>query len=158
MQIQKQKATHRKAEGLGQIQTYERPELIALWQDYYSQRPPKGLSQPLMQRILAYEVQARADKATQHKVDRALRATPTQTIQSKRSNTGNSRQKHTETPLKAGSQILREWNGITHKVEVLDNGYRWQSKTYKSLSAIAKSITGAHWSGPRFFGLKTAGR
>ena len=48
---------------------------------------------------------------------------------------------------------VREWNGRTYQVEVLDNGYRFDGKTYPSLTTIAKRITGTHWSGPRFFGL-----
>ena len=48
---------------------------------------------------------------------------------------------------------MREWNGITHRVEVIDGGFIWNGSQYKSLSSIAKLITGAHWSGPRFFGL-----
>lgn len=139
---------------LDKIKTAARPELIALWQMLLDSLPPKGLSQPLMRSVLVYEVQARAHKVTQRKVDRVLSTLRTQTEQSKRNNTANSRQRNAAKPLKAGSQILREWNGVTHKVEVLDSGYRWQNKTYKSLSAIAKAITGAHWSGPMFFGLK----
>ena len=46
-----------------------------------------------------------------------------------------------------------KWNGRTYQVEVLDNGYRFDGKTYPSLTTITKRITGTHWSGPRFFGL-----
>ena len=49
--------------------------------------------------------------------------------------------------------LVREWNGRTYQVEVIDNGYRFDGKTYPSLTAITKRITGTHWSGPRFFGL-----
>jgi hypothetical protein len=48
---------------------------------------------------------------------------------------------------------MREWNGRTYQVEVIRDGFVMDGRTYKSLSAIAKRITGAHWSGPRFFGL-----
>ena len=51
------------------------------------------------------------------------------------------------------SHLVREWNGRTYQVEVIDNGYRFDGKTYPSLTTIAKRITGTHWSGPRFFGL-----
>lgn len=53
----------------------------------------------------------------------------------------------------AGTRLVREWNGRMHVVEVIDDGFVWDGKSYRSLSAIAKRITGAHWSGPRFFGL-----
>lgn len=53
----------------------------------------------------------------------------------------------------AGTRLVREWNGRTHVVEVTQDGFVMDGKNYRSLSAIAKRITGAHWSGPRFFGL-----
>ena len=52
-----------------------------------------------------------------------------------------------------GTRLIREWNGATYEVEVLESGYLWRGETWSSLSAIAKAITGAKWSGPRFFGL-----
>ena len=55
--------------------------------------------------------------------------------------------------LAPGSRLIREWRGRTHTVEVLDRGFRCDGKQYRSLSAIARAITGARWSGPRFFGL-----
>ena len=54
---------------------------------------------------------------------------------------------------KLGTQLVREWNGRTHTVHVTDKGYVMSGVTYSSLSAAAKAITGAHWSGPRFFGV-----
>jgi hypothetical protein len=55
--------------------------------------------------------------------------------------------------LSPGARLLREWNGRQHFVDVVEDGYVFDGKTYRSLSAVAKRITGAHWSGPRFFGL-----
>ena len=55
--------------------------------------------------------------------------------------------------LKPGARLVREWRGQTHTVIVLEDGFEWQGKRWRSLSAIAREITGAHWSGPRFFGL-----
>lgn len=55
--------------------------------------------------------------------------------------------------LVPGSRLLRDWNGRTHAVDVTENGYMYEGATYRSLSAIARRITGAHWSGPRFFRL-----
>ena len=52
---------------------------------------------------------------------------------------------------KPGSHLVREWNGRTYQIEVTDSGYVMDGKTWRSLSAIARHITGAHWSGPRFF-------
>lgn len=59
-------------------------------------------------------------------------------------------------PHQPGTRLIREWHGKVYEVTILDEGYRWQGKTYRSLSRIAQAITGAKWSGPRFFGLKKA--
>jgi hypothetical protein len=56
--------------------------------------------------------------------------------------------------LKPGGRLIREWNGVTHVVDVVDGGFLWNGQRYASLSPIARAITGARWSGPRFFGLK----
>jgi hypothetical protein len=61
--------------------------------------------------------------------------------------------KRSKTEPKPGGRLLREWNGITHVVDIADSHYAWKGENYRSLSAIARAITGAHWSGPRFFGL-----
>jgi hypothetical protein len=58
--------------------------------------------------------------------------------------------------LRSGGRLLRDWNGVTHVVDVTADAYLWQGERHRSLSAIAQSITGAHWSGPRFFGLDAA--
>jgi hypothetical protein len=55
--------------------------------------------------------------------------------------------------LKPGAKLLREWHGKTHTVLVLEEGFEWRGKRWRSLSEIAQAISGAHWSGPRFFGL-----
>ena len=61
--------------------------------------------------------------------------------------------------MAAGTHLVREWNGRSYQVEVVEGGFRMDGKDWKSLSAIAKHITGATWSGPRFFGLSSgAGR
>ncbi len=59
--------------------------------------------------------------------------------------------------LTAGTRLIREWNGQTIAVEVTDAGFVWKDRSYRSLSEIAREVTGAHWSGPRFFGLNRRG-
>jgi hypothetical protein len=56
-------------------------------------------------------------------------------------------------PILAGTRFVREWNGKTIAVTATEAGFEWDSETYRSLSEIARKVTGAHWSGPRFFGL-----
>jgi Protein of unknown function (DUF2924) len=59
--------------------------------------------------------------------------------------------------LKPGARLVREWRGRTHTVTVTEDGFEYAGTSYLSLTKIAKKITGAHWSGPRFFGLLAAG-
>ena len=58
--------------------------------------------------------------------------------------------------IKTGTKLLRQWQGETHNVMVADDGFDYRNKRYKSLSEIAREITGTRWSGPLFFGLKQA--
>src|SRR5260370_41817175 len=60
--------------------------------------------------------------------------------------------------INPGSRLVREWHGRTHTVCVTDDGFEFQGKTYRSLTKIARDITGAQWSGPRFFGLTNRSR
>ena len=57
-----------------------------------------------------------------------------------------------------GTRLLREWDGAEHSVTVLRDGFDWQGRKFKSLSAVARAITGTQWNGYRFFGLREAGR
>lgn len=122
----------------------DRTALLELWRGVFCTPPPKTLSSPLLKRILAYEIQTQTSSDLPAKVkSRLLHKKPITASKSKLS-------------LKPGGRLLREWNGHTHVVEITDDGFLWKDQPYKSLSAIAKAITGAHWSGPRFFGLKAA--
>lgn len=124
-----------------------RSDLVGRWQATYGADPPKGISRQLLVRAIAYEIQAARYGGLKPKTLRRLRKT----------NEGSP--KGRETPgrprrqLQPGSRLIREWNGETHVVEVLDGGLIWNDKHYRSLSAVARAITGARWSGPRFFGL-----
>ena len=60
--------------------------------------------------------------------------------------------------LKPGTELIRDWHGVTHRVTILPNGFQFRAKRFRSLSQIARTITGARWSGPLFFGLKAASK
>jgi hypothetical protein len=57
----------------------------------------------------------------------------------------------------AGTRLIREWKGVEHTVTVLDDGYEYQGRPYKSLSAIARAIAGTRWNGWVFFGVRRSG-
>jgi DUF2924 family protein len=100
-----------------------------------------------MLRAIAYRIQEQAfgglDPATRRQLDRAA------------ADLANGR-KPSGGPItiKPGTRLLREWGGVVHEVIVLEKSVRYQGEEWPSLSAVAREITGARWSGPRFFGLK----
>src|SRR6266478_5277450 len=63
-----------------------------------------------------------------------------------------------KTQLKAGTVLVREWNGVSHSVTILDDGFDFRGERFGSLSEIARKITGVRWSGPLFFGLRSSAR
>ncbi len=123
------------------------PDLAARWQTVHGAPPPKGMSRRLLLLALAYQLQADAYGALDSKTSRYLRAVAAGSLEAVRPLPA----------LKAGMRLMREWNGRTHVVDVTEDGLLWSGQTYPSLSAIARAITGARWSGPRFFGLRGQG-
>ncbi|QFT92864.1 hypothetical protein FIU86_08410 [Roseovarius sp. THAF9] len=125
-----------------QIETMDRAALIAVWNTLFEEPVPKSLSQYFLRRILAFEIQARSygglPKGFLADLERCVAGRSTAAAPT----------------LRPGGRLLREWNGVTHAVEVTESGYLWKATPYKSLSSVARAITGARWSGPRFFGLK----
>jgi hypothetical protein len=122
-------------------QGINRTLLIKQWRKVYGRSPPKYLPLRLIQSALAWEEQARVRGGVPVKTLRTLRSA------------GGPEQVETITTLNAGAVLVREWNGRTYQVSVLEHGFQMDGKEYASLTAIAKKITGAKWSGPRFFGL-----
>lgn len=123
-------------------------DLVGCWLSKHGTPPPKGMSRKLLLLAIAYRIQADAFGDLDPRTDRYLRAVASGTPETPPS-------RLPETPaLKPGMRLLREWNGQTHVVDVTETGFLWNEETYPSLSAIARAITGARWSGPRFFGLR----
>ncbi len=109
---------------------------------------PDGMSIDLMARSIAWRMQERAYGGLAPKRLRDLDRLARQLQQS--GDLDLARQKQ----LKAGTRLVREWHGKVYVVTVLDEGYLFDEQQYSSLTPIARQITGASWSGPRFFGLK----
>ncbi len=119
-----------------------RDALIALWIRLYDSPPPPRLSQTFLRRFLAFELQVRAEGPLPRSATNQL------------ARLAAGKAASAKPVLKPGGRYLREWNGVTHVVDVTEQGYLWKGQTHQSLSAIARAITGAHWSGPRFFGAR----
>lgn len=129
---------------LADLATLGRADLARLWSDLIGGGVPASMSQPMQRRFLAFELQART----------AGGLPPAFFARLDRIAAGEDRK---STPrIKPGARLLRAWNGTTHVVDVLPDGYLWNGTRHRSLSAIARAITGARWSGPRFFGLVSA--
>ncbi len=122
----------------------ERGRLRERWEEAFGSPPPPYLSVGFLEAALSYEAQCREHGGPRPATRRALR----------RIAQGEPVAEAARTSLRPGAHLVREWNGRTYQVEVIDGGYAMDGKTWPSLSAIAKHITGAHWSGPRFFGVQ----
>lgn len=111
-------------------------ELRAEWERRYG-AAPRHRSADLLRRVLAWRVQADAhggfDAATRRLLEKdgPVAVAPT-----------------------AGMRLAREWAGRRHEIVVTDDGVLYDNKSYRSLSAVARQITGMNWNGPRFFGLR----
>ena len=126
-------------------------ELRLAWRKLHRTEPPFGISRDLLIRALAHELQERSYGGTGLALRRRLQA-----LNGEREKSGAFFDP--AVLLKTGTTLVRQWRGHTHAVLVRDNGFEYEGEHYRSLSVIAKRITGAHWSGPRFFGLtKPAG-
>ncbi len=124
-----------------------REKLVERWQRQYRAAPPSGISRQLMVRAIAWELQARRYGGLRPAVLRRLQKAIEGDAASDQTSAAQA------PSLRPGSRLLREWNGVTHAVEVVEGGFIWKGETHRSLSSIARAITGARWSGPRFFGL-----
>ncbi len=121
--------------------------LRAEWRRLYRAHPPKRVSRDLLKLGVAWKVQERAYGGLGATTKRRL-ANLAKTVERNGDVTRNRVAR-----LKPGARFVREWRGETHTVIVLEDGFEWKGTQWRSLSAIARKITGVHWSGPRFFGL-----
>jgi hypothetical protein len=125
-----------------------RPDLRTLWRRLIRSEPPLRISRDLMVRAIAYRMQERARGGLGLAIRRRLRLL----VEAPADNriTAGDR----GVVLKPGASLVREWHGRTHTVLVREDGFDYQGQRYRSLTQIAQTITGAHWSGPIFFGVR----
>ena len=112
--------------------------------------PPRFAKRSLLTQLIAWELQVNAFGGLDPTLRRQLLAMGTK---GKASNNGTD-VFPAPPALRPGVKLIRSWKGVTHHVNVISGGFAWQDRTYKSLSVIAREITGTSWSGPVFFGLK----
>ena len=151
---------------LDELMDCEREELLLQWRMVFASSPPKHTSTLFLQKVLAHDHQCKAEgdvsTRTRRVLKHALKVAHRSSISSEAASSKWAQREtgrlQSQLPasvhaLSAGVQLVREWNGRTWQVEVLEDGFICGGKTYRSLSAIARMITGTRWSGPRFFGL-----
>jgi hypothetical protein len=135
-------------EALARLPKLDIHELREEWRFLYKADASPHLSRELLIRAVAYRMQELALGGLRPELQRQLRQIATELKQ-----TGGAA-KRFRPQLKPGTRLMREWQGRTYEVVVLDDGCSWQGARYRSLSEIARKITGTAWSGPLFFGLK----
>jgi hypothetical protein len=123
-------------------------ELRGEWRRLYRTPPPMRLSRDLLMRGITYKLQERSLDGLSNSIICKLQRVNTGSLY------GDPRKSAPPISLKAGTRLVREWRGVTHSVLVHADGFEWNGKRHRSLTIIAREITGAHWSGPRFFGLR----
>src|SRR5882762_1380891 len=135
------------AQELKDLETRGDDELKTRWRSLYGTKPPQKIHRSLLIAAVAHRVQENALGALKSSVRRHLMQ-PT-------NNPATPRPSPHYQCLRprAGTVLVRDWGGVTHQAKVLEDGILFRSKRYKSLSEVARVITGSRWSGPLFFGL-----
>ena len=135
-------------EALSRLPELNLGELRQQWRILYKTEASPHLSRDLLVRAVAYRMQEVALGGLRSGRQRQLHQITQQFKQTGAAATPR------RPELKPGTRLVRGWQGQTYEVLVLDDGFSWQGTSYRSLSAIARKITGTAWSGPLFFGLK----
>ncbi len=125
-------------------------QLRGEWRRLFRTAPPARLSRDLLMRAVAHKLQEAAHGGLQPAAKRRLAGMAAMLAADGEVGTAPAIR------LKPGATLVREWHGRSHHVTVLEDGFEHQGRRYPSLSKLAQAITGAHWSGPRFFGLARA--
>jgi hypothetical protein len=136
-------------EQLKQLELSTIPELKLKWRELKGQEPPQFSKRSFLTQVIAWELQAKAFGGIDPLLHRLLLGFGSGQSPSTSGDVDPPAQK-----LGSGVKLIRTWRGEIHQVIVTDEGFFWKDKTFKSLSIIAREITGTQWSGPVFFGLK----
>jgi hypothetical protein len=124
--------------------------LRARWRSVFRRKAPDHLPRHLLYRIIAYRLQAECLGDLDRDTKRYLERVAADTKGDKLLPLG-----HRNHALRSGTILVREWDGKSQRVTVLDEGFAWNGATYRSLTEVAVAITGTRWSGPRFFGTRS---
>ena len=137
---------------LAALKTTPTPDLKTQWRDLFDSEPPP-FNRRYLESRLAYRIQELAYGGLKPETVRRLERLGEELDGRDRK---KSRTRADMMPI-AGTRLIREWQGVEHVVTVTAEGFEWQGRPYRSLSAIARAITGTRWNGWVFFGLKRRG-
>jgi Protein of unknown function (DUF2924) len=141
------------ASQLDQVRQLNAEELREQWQALFGADPPPKLRSSLLAQAIAYRLQEKALGGLKPATLRLLeRIADDATVRRQVSTTPE------KIRVSTGTVLIREWHGTQHQVTVLKDGFLYRAKRFRSLSRIARAITGSRWSGPLFFGLKSSGK
>lgn len=138
------------------LKTLDLHEVRLQWRNRFGRMAPKALPKSLLVRVLIYRIQADLLGDLEPEVVRVLERFAARDPGLRRRGRPRARPTADGPGIKPGSVLVREWAGRTCRVMVLDEGFAWEGKTYRSLSEVARIITGTQWNGRRFFGLARA--
>ena len=138
-------------EEIASLPALSKAELLTRWRERLKQPPPSHLNKPILVPLLAYRLQEQAFGGLKPAYKRRLRELAESF---ERSPSGVTKTISSSARIKPGTRMIRQWDGQTHQVTVAEEGFEYKGERYKSLSEIARLITGTRWSGPLFFGLK----
>jgi len=141
---------------LAELQDMPYPVLKERWRSLYGTEPPAYKRQHMIRR-LAYRIQELAYGGLSDETKAELERIAAEDEQMRQQRKASRRKPKTTHPT-PGTRLIREWKGRRYEVTAIEDGFEYDGRRYRSLSAIAKAITGAHWSGPQFFGLRTPGK
>jgi Protein of unknown function (DUF2924) len=128
-----------------------RQQLLDLWQKAYGRAAPEGLRREQLVPFLAYRIQENAHGGLKPSTLSELRR-----IARDLEKPGGSTESRSRTKMKSGTRLIRRWRGEAHEIGATESGFEYRGTTYRSLSEIARKITGTRWSGPAFFKLNGA--
>ena len=131
-----------------------RSELRLLWTQELGDQPPATLGRDILSLGIAYARQERRQGGLTKPVLRELDRLLEQALRCDRAE--SSAALSTPSLPRNGTVLVREWQGTTHHITIVNDGFLWNGSTHRSLSGIARAITGTKWNGPRFFGMRDA--
>jgi len=126
---------------LAGLERASRARLAEHWAEYFGAPPPPRTSRSLMIRAVAYKMQERELGGLSAATRRLLYTQGPAPVRRRRA-------------LSPGTVLIREWHSVGHQIVIVEKGVLYRGERYRSMSEVARLITGARWSGPRFFGVK----